>query len=105
MSGNLSKTGTHQITLTGETYDSILCGQRQVLTAQQPLTVESRPCFLVTIQAAKNNASYCYVGNQSDGCYIELPAGTTISIPINDVSKVYVRSATDNMIVNWLAMR
>lgn len=106
MSGNLAKSGTHQLELIGETYDALICGQRQVLsTSQVPLTADSTPCFSVLLQAALDNTAYVYVGNETQGCYIELDAGATVTIPINDLNKVYVRAASGTQFVNWIAVR
>jgi len=105
MSGNLAKSGTHQLELIGETYDALICGQRRVGTAQVPLIANSTPCFAVLLQAANANGAYVYVGNEAQGCYLELPAGATVTLPVNDLSKVYVRGAVTDLWVNWIGMR
>lgn len=115
------KSGTNlQNVITGETYDGTYCGFVEVIVEQQvPITfdlpedptpiengVVSVPCWQVLIQADPANTQNVLVGNETHGCYIVLRAGETITIPINDARKIYVRAAAGAgyQRVNWIAM-
>lgn len=105
MAVSVKKSGANiHLQLIGETYDAFYCGTREVGTSQVPLVLTSMPCFGVQIQASNNNNAWVYIGNETQGCYQELPAGATITIPINDVAKVYVRAASGTQRVNFMAM-
>ena len=106
MSGNLAKSGTHQLALTAETYDRILCGTVQTRAGQYPLQPVETQIFQVVVQASNANAvgSVVYVGSEIDGCHIELVTGASITIPINDLNKVYIRGSAVGLDVNYLAV-
>lgn len=92
-----------KLSLTGTTYDATHCGTRTVGVAQVALST-SIPCFEVLLEAASSNGAVVFVGNIADGCYVELAAGATVTIPINDLAKVAVRAANGTQTVNWIAM-
>jgi|GEM_PF-6422232 len=60
-------------------------------------------CFRVFVQAGLKNEQPVFVGNASTQS-ICLEAGDTESIPINDVSKVWVRTSVGEATVNWHAV-
>jgi hypothetical protein len=104
MAVSIKKSGANiHLQLVGETYDATYCGQTVVGVAQVPLSAVSVPCFSVLLQAAAGNGGLVYVGNLTHGCYVELPAGGVLTVPINDVEKVYVRAAGAGYVVNWMA--
>ncbi len=73
-------------------------GTRAVTTAgtQQKLSTTSIQCYEVMITAAPANTGLVYVGDSNtDNTYPALAAGDSMSIPIDDVSKVWVDSATN----------
>lgn len=114
------KSGVNQHNaLVGETYDAMYAGAVEVIAAQQvPLTfdlpsphphdqgVVSIPCWQVLAQADPSNADNALVGDEAHGCFIVLRPGESITIPVNDVKKVFARTADGGGIsrINWLAM-
>ena len=106
MGGNLVKSGTHQIALTGETYDRIITNSVTTELLQQPLAAEETQIFQVVVQSSNANAvgSYVYVGSTL-GCFVELVPGGSITIPVNDLQKVCVRGSVAGLVVNYLAVR
>jgi len=106
MSMNFAKSGMNlHLGLVGETYDVISCGTRAVGVAQVPLVATSMPCFQVLLQVGRDQQTNVFVGNAANGCFVELIPGQSITIPINDLNKVYVRAAAEGQTVNWLALR
>lgn len=118
---NVRKSGVNlHLSLVGETYDAIYTGIVEVTAAQQvPLTFDlpaevpphdngvlSVPCWQVLVQADPSNADNVVVGDEAHGCFIVLRPGESITIPINDAKKVYVRTADGGGVsrVNWIAM-
>jgi hypothetical protein len=57
----------------------------------------------VIVQNSPNSANVVQVGNAT-GQFVELTAGQSITIPINDLSLVYVSSPAGAATVNWIAM-
>lgn len=104
----------------GETYDATYAGTIDVIATQQvPITFDlpadpkphedgivSIPCWQVLIQADPSNDNNVLIGDEAHGCYIVLRPGETITIPINDVKKVFARSEAGGGVntINWLAM-
>lgn len=92
----------------GETYDGMHCGQTDVGIAQAPLVDEEQPTpiWQVVVQADPGNpdGSYVYVGNETQGCYLALGPADSITIPVNELGKVYVRGSVAGLTVNWIAV-
>jgi hypothetical protein len=104
---NLRKSGTNlHLALTGETYDGIRAGTRNTLGTgnQRSLSDGSIPCWQVTLQASLSNAGLVLVGAENGGCTVELNAGGSVDIPINDVSKIFINDEGAVQTVNWLAL-
>lgn len=117
---NMRKSGAKlHLSLVGETYDATYAGVVEVIATQQvPLTFDlpsprpvdqgilSIPCWQVLAQADPGNADNVLIGDEAHGCFIVLRPGESITIPINDVKKVYARTADGGGItrINWLAM-
>lgn len=96
-----------KLLLTGETYDGLTGGTIQTTGVKQiPLSPTPIPCWQVTLQASLTNQDIVYVGGGgASGCHVELNAGGSIDIPINDVNKVYIRDGGNGaQTVNWLAL-
>lgn len=108
MTPTIKKSGANlHLSLIGETYDGMYCGVTESIgSAQVPLTDQTVACFQVLVQASNDNDATVFIGNQTHGCVIELVAGATVVIPINDVEKVYARvgEGEDTQQVNWIAM-
>lgn len=114
-----AKSGANlHLQMIGETYDGTYVGYVDVLATQQvPLTFDlpedptpiengivSVPCWQVLVQADPDNTQNVLIGNETHGCHIVLRAGETITIPINDVIKIYARAAAGTQRINWIAM-
>jgi len=105
MSVSIAKSGANlHLELSAETYDAMYCGSRDVGTGQVPLQPGSQPCFQVLVQADPQNGNFVSVGNESQGCHVRLAPGVIVVIPINDVSKIFVRAKSGTQTVHWLAM-
>lgn len=106
MPASIRKSGANiYLNLTGETYDDSHCGSRgDVGVTQVALQTATQPCFQVLVQAEPTNDDFVAVGNSSQGCHVRLAPGAAITIPINDVNKVYVRAESGTQAVHWLAM-
>lgn len=106
--GNFSKSGhanNLRLMLVGETYDEMRVGRASISgISQVQLTTENIPCFAVLLQASEDNSQVVYIGNDKDGCYFELPSGGSVTIPINNVNKIFCLPASGTQIVNWIAM-
>jgi hypothetical protein len=51
-----------------------------------------------------SNAGLVLVGAENGGCTVELNAGGSVDIPINDVSKIFINDEGAVQTVNWLAL-
>lgn len=85
-----------EVTSTG-----ITTGQITVNTTPQALGV-STPCREVLIQAPITNSATVKIGN-STAQYIELAPGDSISIPIDNINKIYAVTSTGTETINWLS--
>ena len=96
-----------QLQLTTEVFDAMHCGQKTDVTIKQEGLIaldESVECFEVMVQASRNNGEYIKVGNRAQGCFFELAAGDSITIPINNLNKVQVKAEAGTQTVYWIAM-
>ena len=100
----IKKSGA-RIELIGEAYNRILCGTLEITNVQTSLVGQSLNCFQVLVQSSRNNTEYILVGNDTDGSFIELAPGQSITIPVNNVMKVCVRAEGGSQTVNWMAMQ
>jgi hypothetical protein len=57
------------------------------------------------MQVDRNQQTNVFFGNESDGCYIELIPGQSITIPVNDANKISVRATVVGQYVNWMVLR
>lgn len=85
-------------------YDSMTTGTLTVNSlAGVALAAVPTPILEVIVQNDPDSAVSVYVGPVT-GQYFELIAGANITIPINDLSDVYVRTDGAAATVNWIAM-
>ncbi|MHC4620468.1 MAG: hypothetical protein ACYTEQ_22200 [Planctomycetota bacterium] len=71
--------------------------------ATQQIATDDYEIFQVIVRASPDNSGRVLIGNEHTQNF-PLDAGDSITIPIDDLRKVYVRFNTDNDEVNWLAM-
>lgn len=83
------------------TSTSLATGQKTANTTAAALA-GSTVCREVLIQNDSGSSNSVKVGNDTNQ-YIELSPGDAISLPIDNVSKVYVKTASGTATVNWLA--
>lgn len=83
------------------TSSSLATGQKTADTTAAALA-GSTPCREVLIQNDSGSSNSVKVGNDTNQ-YIELSPGDAISLPIDNVSKVYVKTTAGTATVNWLA--
>lgn len=86
------------------TYDGLGAGRNNAIGINQAALGNSFPCFQVIVQADLANTANIFIGNLTQGCYYELAAGNAVTLPINNIEKIYVRSAAGVQAANWLAM-
>jgi hypothetical protein len=103
--------------IVGETYDGMYTGTKTVAEMQEPLTFDEPdyppveapykriPCWQVLVQADPDNITNVLVGDEVHGCHIVLVPGANITIRINEVSKIWIRSEAAVMTtVHWMAL-
>lgn len=79
----------------------IYTGQKTAAVTGEALST-SQPCREVLVQADPTNVVDVIIGNATNQ-FVHLVPGSYITIPIADVSLVYVRVVSGTAIVNWLA--
>ncbi|MHC4229424.1 MAG: hypothetical protein ACYSW0_18495 [Planctomycetota bacterium] len=85
-------------------YDSMITNRITVDSiAGAALAADETAILEVIVQNSPGSAVSVFVGNVT-GQYIEIVAGANFTIPINDLSDVYVRTDGGTATVNWLAM-
>lgn len=90
--------------LGGQTYDAMHPGTILVGVNAVAISAVTIGCFEVLVQADPDNGDSVLIGNATQGCTIQLTAGSAITIPINDVEKIMARAVAGSQRVNWLAM-
>lgn len=82
-------------------------GQKTVVTAGTPVQVTATPTTItsVVIKALAANTGKIYVwnANTSGSGGFELSAGDTVTISINDLSKLYIDASVNSQSVSYLA--
>ena len=87
-----------------ETYSIMDSGQLTLAAnVTVPLSTETYQVFQVLVQAGNANTGTVYVGNAMVQ-YVELPKGTSLTLPIDGLNKVYVKGTAGD-VVNWMAFR
>ena len=97
MQDRRNKTNTHT------TFSRVRYGTVTVGTDCTQLQAASLECFEVLLVASPNNDAVAYVGEMADGCHIPLSAGGDCLVPINDLSKIYLRASSGTQTVHWAA--
>ena len=88
-----------------DTYDGTHTGTILLTGANAvAISATSVGCFNVFVQASTLNTALVLVGNNKQGCTIELAAGAGITVEINDVEKIMARPVSVGQRVNWMAM-
>ena len=90
--------------LTVPVFDATALGTIQVGPTQVPLTTVSVPCYQLLVISHPDNDQYIYVGDETHGCHIPLVPGASMTIPIDNVSKIHVRAASGSQLAAWMAM-
>ena len=85
------------------TYDNMITGTINASFPGQSLIQQRTKCFEVLVQNDPASAVNLLVGNEF-GQYVELAAGESINIPINDASKIYIGTSGGTATVNYIAM-
>lgn len=89
---------------TAGAYDGMTSGTIDILaTGASRLALVPTPILEVVVQNDPSSQSNVKVGNKNRQDFV-LIAGGNITIPINDLSEVYVRGVTGAATVNWIAM-
>ena len=88
---------------TAGAYDRMETGTVTTGFLATALAAVPTPIIEVVVQNDSDSANVVYVGN-AFGQYVKLSAGTSITLPVNDLSTVYVVSPAGAATVNWLAM-
>lgn len=94
--------GKYGIAVVQTGYNAISCGIKEAGTDAARITTDSTPSNEVLIQADPDNTVAVFIGNAT-AQPIKLNAGGYIPIPVNDVSLLYVKTASVTANVNWLA--
>jgi len=79
------------------TYENWVVGAKNITTAGTPerISETSIPIKCIVIKAKSANTGLMYVGNSDTTELFELNAKESITIPINDVNKVWIDSAVN----------
>ena len=102
--GRGSRAESGPVTRTTETYRVLHSGSQEVTTGAAALHGGvSLSCKQVIVQAHPDNAQRVLVGNLYRQDIILVP-GQSETLPIDDVSKVFVRAVAGTQTVNWHAV-
>lgn len=89
----------HSIT----TYNNMITGTINASFPAQALIQQQTKCFEVLVQNDPASTVNLKVGNEF-GQYVELTAGESINLPINDANKVHIGTDGGTATVNYIAM-
>jgi len=90
--------------LGGQTYRDTHTGTIVVGTGAVAISAVTVACFEVLVQADPDNTGSVLIGNNTQGCTVQLTADSAITVRINDVEKIMARAVSGTQRVNWLAM-
>ena len=88
---------------TANAFDNMITGTRGAGFPAQALFQQQQAILEVLVQNDPGSAVNVYVGNEF-GQFIVVIPGASITIPINDLNNVYVRTDGGAATVNYLAM-
>lgn len=95
---------TGPIKRAGAYYSGMFVGTKGVGFPAEALFQESKPIFEVILQNDPGSANNMLVGNEF-GQYVIVVPGQSITIPIDNLNKVYAVTAEGNSATaNWIAM-
>jgi hypothetical protein len=84
--------------------NTLIAGEKTVADLNIPESLAADvACHSVTVQAKAENTQSVYLGN-ANGQYFELPAGASISIPVNNLNLVFIKVQVNNEGVNYLGV-
>jgi len=87
---------------TANAWDNFTVATLTATAVQVALDASPTPIMEVIIQNDPDSGEAAFVGNRF-GQYFQLSAGASVTIPVCDLSLVYVRSAAGTAIINWMA--
>lgn len=87
---------------TANAWDNFSTNTVTAAAAATQLAAAHTPIMEVLIQNDPDSGEALFVGNQF-GQYYQLSAGASVTIPVCDLSLVYVRSAGGTAVANWIA--
>ena len=87
---------------TANAWDNITVGTPTATAAGVALATVNTPILEVLVQNDPDSGEAAFVGNQFSQPF-QLAAGSSVTIPVNDLATVYVNSAGGTAIVNWIA--
>ena len=87
---------------TANAWDNFSTGTLTATAAPVALAATATPIMEVIVQNDPDSGEAAYVGNQF-GQYFQLAAGANVTIPVCDLSLVYVTSVGGAAIINWIA--
>ena len=86
-----------------QTYNTLYTGTLGGNNNVAQLAGDSYEVFSVLVQADPDNPDDCWIGNDL-AQYVELEAGSSITIPIDDLRKLYIRFGNGANYVHFLAV-
>ena len=87
-----------------ETYNSFFTGTIDIAFPGVAIYQEQKTCFQVLVQNDPSSANTAYVGNALNGQFHALTPGSSITIPIHDMNKIYARTNGGGATINFIAM-
>ena len=87
---------------TANAWDNISVGTLTATAAGVALATVNTPILEVLVQNDPDSGEAVFVGDRRRQTF-QLSAGASVTIPVNDLSTVYVSSAGGTATVNWLA--
>lgn len=87
---------------TANAWDGLRSGTQTATTTAAPLATDNLPIMEVIVQNDPDDQTAVFVGDRRNQ-YFQLVAGASVTVPVCDLSLVYVRTESDTATVNWLA--
>jgi len=88
---------------TAPAYESMVTQTIGIGVGAQAIFQDQLACLEVLVQNDPDSAATAYIGNEF-GQYVALPAGDSITVPINNVNRIYARAGAGGATINWIAM-
>jgi hypothetical protein len=87
---------------TANAWDGLRSGTITATATAQPLSADHLPIMEVIVQNDPDGQTAVFVGDRRYQ-YYQLNGGASVTVPVCDLSLVYVRTAAGTATVNWLA--